>query len=100
MKPHPTDKMLAQLLFSLDNDQLVLFAHLVGCEACRKILAEMPLEEMERYAAPKVRTASPSPAEPIAFPRDENGRPQPPRLPRKGAIRRSSRYRSPFHPEG
>ena len=75
MKPHPTAKMLAQLLFSLDNDQLVLFAHLVGCETCRKTLAEMPPEEMELYAPPGVRTANRKPAELIAFPRDENEHP-------------------------
>lgn len=79
LKPHPTEKMLAQLLFSLDNSQLVLFAHLVGCNTCRMALAEMSPEEMERYAATGVRTASREPAELIAFPRDENGRPQPPR---------------------
>ena len=86
MKPHPTDVMLAQLLFSLDNDQLVLFAHLVGCETCRKALAEMPLEEMAKYGPPRdkaARAAHRSPAELIAFPLDENGRPRSPR-PRPG----------------
>jgi hypothetical protein len=85
VKPHPTDMMLAQLLFSLDNNQLVLFAHLVGCETCRKTLAEMPPERLERYGMPGVKTTTTQriPAELLSFPLDEEGRPRPPR-PRPG----------------
>ncbi len=90
MKLHPTEMMLAQLMFSLDNDQLVLFAHLVGCETCRKALAEMPPEKMERYGGlPGVKTAHRKPAELISFPLDADGRPLPPRPPRKGVTRKA-----------
>ena len=88
MKPHPTEKMLEELLFSLDERQVVLFAHLVGCEACRTTLAELPPERREPYGPP-VKTANREPAELIAFPRDENGRPQPAQPRRKGAVRKS-----------
>ena len=91
VKPHPTEKMLAQLLFTLDNRQLVLFAHLVGCETCRKILAEMPLEDLQRYGQPEVKTDHPVPAELISFPLDADGRPLPPQPRPGGAIRRGSR---------
>ena len=100
MKPHPTEKMLEQLLFSLDEEQVVMFAHLVGCETCRKTLAELPPERREPYGPP-VKTAHREPAELIAFPRDEtrdeNGRPQPAQPRRKGAARKSL-YHALFPP--
>jgi hypothetical protein len=103
VKPHPTEKMLEQLLFSLDNEQLVLFAHLVGCETCRKTMAELPPERMEPYG-PRMdkafRMAHRPPAELISFPVDENGRPQPPRPRRKGAARKGPGDHSPIHPKG
>jgi hypothetical protein len=93
VKPHPTEKMLEQLLFSLDNEQLVLFAHLLGCETCRKTLAELPPERMEPCGpvmSKAARMARRPSAELIAFPLNEKAPPQPPQPRRKGAARKGS----------